>query len=254
MLSLVFTPSGCIDLQRRANPSSVCKPLLLSAMSVEGSSSTAQHSSAAPVSSATQDVANLQQDQGPPISPAKDAPHLRFEDTSQQPSGEQGHLKSDKPAAAEGATAGMHHGCNLRKKLENRPDLCQNVAEQAWLQVCHKHRPPQRCMLGCTSTKPHQPTSCPADRPVVKEERRDSGLKEERTHSGLKEERTKEERAHSIPKEEHRPSGEHHGHHAKEGLAAEGPRQLAGTPTRLLDREGSAKFAAPRQGSAPCLA
>ena len=114
------------------------------------------------------------------------------------------------------------------------------------------------------------PTSCLADRPVgseerrhsgLKEERRDSGLKEERTHSGLKEERTKEERTHSglkeerakeerthsIPKEEHRHSGEHHGHHAKEALAA-------GTPTRLLDREGSAKFAAPRQGSAPCLA
>ena len=115
---------------------------------------------------------------------------------------------------------------------------------------------------------PHQPTPCPADRPVLKEERRDSGLKEERTHSGLKEERTKEERthsipreerakeerAHSIPKEEHRHSGEHHGHHAKEGLAAEGQRQLAGTPTRLLDREGSAKFAAPRQGCARCLA
>lgn len=55
-------------------------------------------------------------------------------------------------------------------------------------------------------------------------------------------------------KEEHRHSGEHHGHHAKEALAAEGQRQLAGTPTRMLDREGSAKFAAPRQGPAPCLA
>ena len=115
----------------------------------------------------------------------------------------------------------------------------------------------------------HQPSPCLADRPAINEERRqsglreerkDSGLREERTHSGLKEERTKEdrthsipkeERTHSIPKEEHRHSGEHHVHHAKEGLAAEGQRQAAGTPTRLLDREGSAKFAAPRQGSAP---
>ncbi len=158
----------------------------------------------------------------------------------------------------------------------NRPD-CRHVNSASH---------PNAACQAALSRSLGQPTSCLADRPVVKEERRHSGLreerrdaglkeerthsglkeertKEERTHSGLKEERTKEERTHSIPKEErvppglkeeHRHSGEHHGHHAKEALAAEGQRQLAGTPTRMLDREGSAKFAAPRQGPAPCLA
>ena len=166
-----------------------------------------------------------------------------------------------------------------------------NEAEQAWRQACQRRQPTQPCMPGCIPQSLHQPSSCLADRPVVKEERRHSGLKEERKDSGLKEERlkeertysitkeehtkeerthsitkeehTKEERTHSIPKEErtpsglkeeHRHSGEQHGHHAKEGLAAEGQRQPGGTATRLLDREGSAKFVAPRQGSAPCPA
>ena len=78
-------------------------------MAAEGSSSTVQPSSAAPASIAIQDGEHSQQDLDQLISPAKDAPHLslRFKDSSQQPREGQGHQKSDKPAAAEGAPAGV---------------------------------------------------------------------------------------------------------------------------------------------------